>query len=167
MWRTGVNIITNKVTIDLRSFDRAGGGDVTGEILIKGTSARHGKVPSNVFKDTIGSPNNIPQKSSGDIKRLSETPEGVEELKRMILRLWIDATGEVYSDVDSKFWNMRLNDKNKTYERNPFGYFQSIIHALEFAVWLKNSGDADKVVDNWYLQASSLNEFSSEHLKIY
>lgn len=156
---TGSMVMTIKTGtgINFRSFRISKRADITGEIIMVGGAARHGKVPSAVLKKVIRD-NNIPQLTK---KRIGDQTD--EQLINAVQNLWKQC-GHNFSDKQMEDgWQKR---KNNIQDR--IGYWQSIIHALELGAFLNNNkSKADDIVNTFFVGASSASEFSSTFIKVY
>lgn len=156
---TGSMVMTIKTGtgINFRSFRISKRADITGEIVMSGGAARHGKVPSTILKKTIKD-NNIPQLTKSRIGSQTD-----EQLIKAVQNLWKQC-GHNFSDKDmAKGW-----EKRKDNIQDKIGYWQSIIHSLELAAFLNNNkGKADDIVNTFFVGASSASEFSSTFIKVY
>jgi len=160
---TGMMIQTNKggIFINFRSFRISKQADISGEIIQKGGTARHGKVPSNVKKKMMEK-YKIPQIPKQRIKKLLEG--GVDELVRMTVNLWKQCGYNFPPQKVEKDWNLR----QKKGIQDDVGYWQSILHSLELGAFLNtHKSVADDIVHNFYIGASSVSDISSEFIKVY
>lgn len=156
---TGMTIETTLggLYINFRSFRISHVADITGELIMKGTSARHGKVPSPLLRSVI-SQFGIPQMSKQTIENTD-----VQKLKEYVLELWSKCGHSFNSNKMENDWKGRESDI-----QNWVGYWQSIIHSLELGAWLNNNkSTADDVISKFYIGAASIDTMSSEHLKLY
>jgi hypothetical protein len=155
---TGIMLmVDSKRGINLRSFRISHQADITGEITVAGGGARHGKVPSNYLNKVI-SDYSIPQISKGKISKMSD-----EDLINKVIELWMQ-NGYFFSDDQvNAGWAKRENDiQDRT------GYWQSIIHALEFGAFLtSHKSVANKIVNYMWKGAKSESENSSQFIKVY
>jgi len=159
IFSTGINIVTDKpkTEINFRSFRISKQADITGEILSIGGAARHGKVPAT-DKNRIIKKYNIPQINKAKIARLSD-----DELKDNLVNLW-NQCGHKFSPKQwEKSWERRVNNiQDRT------GYWQSIIHALELGAFLNsNKGQANDIINDFWVGATSTGAMSSEFIKVY
>ncbi len=158
MFPTGVNCLTKKPGhgINFRSPRPSVAAKVAGEIIIKGTGARHGKVPAKRLKEMYDQ-YKIPQMS---ISKIKSTSDG--ELQLAVIELWADC-GYVFDEKRmKKDWAERKNDME-----HREGYWQSIINSLEIAAFLNQSSVANKIMDYWWQGAKSASAESSSFVKIY
>jgi hypothetical protein len=156
---TGINVESTQsgTRINFRSFRISKGADITGEIIKKGTGARHGKVGSKDLKGTIKE-YNIPQMTKKRISSLSD-----EELIQHVGNLWGQCGHSVSKKDMEKSWKKRQNSI-----QDRVGYWQSIIHALELGAFLNtHKSIANGIMNNFYISASSITEFSSNFIKVY
>jgi len=156
---TGSMVMTIKTGtgINFRSFRISNQADITGEIVMVGGAARHGKVPSTILKKAIKD-NNIPQLTK---KRIGDQTD--DQLIKSVQNLWKQC-GYNFSDKQmAQGWEKR---KNNIQDR--IGYWQSIIHSLELGAFLNsNKGKADDIINTFFVGASSASEFSSTFIKVY
>lgn len=159
MFTTGVQLLTDKpgISINFRSFRISKQADITGEIIMKGGGARHGKVPASV-KNKMIKDHNIPQMSK---KRISDASDS--QLKSWVQNLWKQC-GHNFSDSQvEKDWESR---KNQIQDR--VGFWQSLIHGLELAAFMNtHKGKADQIMNEFYVGAKSTGGWSSEFIKVY
>ncbi len=155
----GKHGISNK-TLGIRSFDiNYGdfGSPITSELDIRGSEARHGKSSLSDIIITY----NIPMTKPAAIQKNKET-ENVKYIGELYNKLFSPniAYKKLLTDWD--------NRKNKGKEiKNYTGFFKSIIHSLEFGIYLKNKPDiADEIVMKLVRDASSQGYWSSDFLKI-
>lgn len=156
---TGVMLMTNKpgLGINFRSFRISKQADITGEIVLKGGGARHGKVPSGVLKSIIKN-NNIPQMPKGRIKDSSDS-----QLVSAVQNLWKQCG---YNFNDKQMEDAWMKRKGNIQDR--VGYWQSVIHSLELAAYMNtHGGKADDIINQFFMGGSSASEFSSEFIKVY
>ena len=160
---TGVMIMTDKkgLGVNFRSFRISKQADITGEIVQKGGTARHGKV-SSTDKRNIINDYKISQMSKSRIKALVSS-DGTEELKNIVVDLWKQCGHNFSKSVVEKAWGKRANSM-----QDEVGYWQSIIHALEMGAFLNtHKSIANDIVERLFLSASSVSELSSHFIKIY
>lgn len=148
----------NKIDIDLRSFSQLTTSPVTTELLISGSSARHGKAtPLPLIKKY-----NIPQTSLSSIRK---SAGDIEVMKDNIIRMWVDIGYRFNSNQIEKMWAERFKDKY--FVKNPAGYWRSIINALEIGIFLeKNKSVANDFVKDTVRRAFSVSATSSDFIKI-
>ena len=161
---TGMVIQTDKgpIMINFRSFRISQQADITGEIIQKGGSARHGKVPSSVKRDMLNQ-YRIPQMPKSKIKNLVGQ-EAIGELIGMAVELWKQCGYNFPPAKIEKDWKVRLTKGIQ----DDVGYWQSILHALELGAFLNtHKSVADDIVHNFYIGASSASKISSEFIKVY
>jgi len=160
-FNTGILIQTSNkdIAINIRSFSQHSVAGVTSELLVKNTSARHGKAtPRPMIKK-----HNINQTSLGNFRKDAYDTEVMVD---RIIRLWKDI-GYTWSDSQiEKYWAVRVKDDE--FVRSPAGYWRSIINALEIGAHLENhSGMADDFTQNIVKSAMSASSVSSDFIKIY
>ena len=155
MFSTGISIESDTpYSVNIRSFRISKDADVTGEVIKKGGSARHGKVNLKPIINEY----NIPQIPKNRISSSTDI-----ELKDIVITLWRDA-GHVFSnnDIEREFKN-----RIETGIQSRVGYWQSIIHALEIGAYLhKNKGQADDILNKMFIMASSKSNMSSIFIKV-
>jgi hypothetical protein len=164
MFPTGMVITTtkDKIGINFRSFRISKQADITGEIVMTGGTARHGKVPSTT-KNKMISQYNIPQMPKSKIKKLVDTEGGIEDLKRMVTNLWKQCGYNFPPKKVESEWAKRAGNI-----QDAVGYWQSILHSLEMGAFLNtHKSVADEIINNFYVGATSTGGFSSEFIKIY
>jgi len=158
MFPTGITIELKKAGhgINYRSFRVSKQAFITGELVIKGTGARHGKVASNVTKKIIKD-YNIPQMSKSRIDSMSD-----EELQLAAIELWADC-GHVFSTENmEKRWEKRSGDiQDRT------GYWMSLINSLELGAYVNRSSAANNIVNVMWKSGKSASASSSAFIKIY
>jgi len=164
MFPTGMVIQTSKgdLMINFRSFRISQQADITGELIQKGGSARHGKVPSSVKKEMIEK-YKIPQMPKQRIKNLIEN-NNVEELIRMVVNLWKQCGYDFPENKIKSDWKIRQEKGIQ----DDVGYWQSILHSLELGAFLNtHKSVANDIVYNFYIGAASISDISSEFIKVY
>jgi len=156
---TGITVLASKpgIGINFRSFRISKQADITGEIVIAGGGARHGKVPSAVLHRIIKE-FNIPQLAKSRIGSSSDT-----QLIRSVQNLWKQC-GYNFSDKNMEnAW-----EKRKGQIQDRIGYWQSIIHSLEIGAYMNtNKGKADDIINDFFIGGSSASELSSTFIKVY
>lgn len=156
---TGVRIRTSKpkTMINFRSFRISHQADIQGEIIVQGGVARHGKVPSSLYRNLVKE-YNIPQIDKARIEKSSDS-----QLVRAAQNLWKQIGVKVSNSQMEEAWQKR---KNEIQDRT--GYWQSILHSLELAAYLNNNrGKADDIIGKFFTGGSSVSEWSSEYIKVY
>jgi len=156
---TGITVLTSKkgTGINFRSFRISHQADITGEIIMAGTGARHGKVPSAILHKVIKE-FNIPQLEKSRIDKSSDT-----QLKSSVQNLWKQCGYNFSDDQMENAW-----EKRKIQIQDRTGYWQSIIHSLEIGAYMNsNKGKSDDIINDFFVGASSASEFSSTFIKVY
>ena len=166
LFPTGVviNSSDGDVKFQARSFKIAKCSEISVEISLKNAAARSGKVPAKLYQEIVRD-NNIDQMTDKRIKQYMD--EGETKLKEIILNLWNRASeGNITiseTDVD-KAWD---NDQPEKY-MDDICFWKSIIHSLELAAFLRESGSAaDDILMSFYINGKSLGELSSDFILAY
>lgn len=158
IFSTGIIItLSNGWNINIRSFRISKNADIRCEII--GKTARHGKFAlTNIIKEY-----NISQLPLSRISKMTN-----EELKDIVAKLWSDVGYNFSQNQIDKDFEDLIGGGNPLEKRGRNGYWQSIIHALQFGEFLvKNKGKANKIANDVYYEASSISEYSSNFIKIY
>lgn len=172
IYPTGMVVITTKenIGINFRSFRISKQADVGGEIVMKGGTARHGKVPSASKKEMIDK-YKIPQMPKSRIQQYSD--EGVRKLIKMVTDLWKQCGYKFSKSEIEKNIEQRINRKGEVIDKkgnviDATGYWQSILHSLEIGAFLNtHRGVADEIVNAWIQGGASSSDYSSEFIKVY
>jgi hypothetical protein len=155
----GKHGISNK-TIGIRSFGvNSGkyGSNITSELDIKGSEARHGKTS---LTDIISS-YNIPQTKPEVIDKIG-TDRNIENIRVLYNKLF---NKSISFKKALELWDVR--EKKGEPIKNLTGLFRSIINSMEFGLFLKeNKQMADEIVMKLVRDASSQGYWSSDFLKI-
>ncbi len=161
IFNTGITILATdpKTSLTVRSFRISVASGVTSELNIKGSSARHGKSALTKYIKKY----NIPWTSLSDFRKNSSD---TEKMNQMIISLWRDC-GYVFTEAQiEKDWSIRSQEKE--FNRNPAGYYRSIINSLQFGAFMnQNKNIADDILTDIYLTGSSMGEYSSDFIKVY
>lgn len=158
IFNTGISILTNNPnkSLNVRSFRTSKKASITTEIIMKDSSARHGKkTPTKWIKKY-----NIPQMSISSIQKYEDDTNYINNL---ILSLWKDCGYNFTKSQMEKDWKAREKKID-----NLTGYYRSIINSLEFGAFLnKNQGIADDILNDIFKSASSISDISSDFIKVY
>jgi hypothetical protein len=160
-FNTGIVILTGdpKISLNVRSFRISNASAITSELAIKGSKARHGKTSLTKYVKKY----NIPWATVNDLKK---HVDDLDYMKNMIIDLWKGNGFSFSQSVIDKEWQKRLEEKQ--FNRNPLGYFRSIINSLQFGEYLKkNENIADEILTDIYRIGSSMSEYSSDFIKVY
>jgi len=164
-FNTGITIIlegkhgTSDKSIGVRSFGiNSGkyGSPITSELDIRGSEARHGKTSLSDIIESYDIPLTNP-----DIIDRNSIDKNVEYIGILYGKLFNKITHKKVLE----YWNIRERKDDEI--KNYTGLFKSIIHSLEFGLYLKSKKEsANEIVMKLVRDASSQGYWSSDFLKI-
>ena len=158
---TGISILTDnpKISLNVRSFMISNASAVTSELIIKGSSARHGKKALTGYVKKYMIP-------WSDMAYFKNNSDNIQEMIGIIISLYNECGITFSRSKIESDWDIR--SKEKQYNRNPVGYFRSIINSLQFGAYMsRNKGVSDDIMTDIYLSGSSMGEYSSDFIKVY